>query len=190
LLSRDGSYPISPIPTLILFSQLCVGALSGHPWDYPTNILFSFLGSPVFHMSCSCLSVYAHCHTTAERNVHTTALLPLNSDAWFNHLNIWWWARIMKVLISYSLYDFLYSWAEHVHTEQKFLWNKTIYHICSPNIIDILSFFFLAERWRGHSCGTSYRIHIMLFLLGKQLTMQVLFSVSTVDENYPVSCRF
>jgi len=41
----------------------------------------------------------------------------------------------------FPIHDFLYSWVE-------FLQNKTIYHTCSPNIIDILLFFFFLA-WKG-----------------------------------------
>lgn len=45
----------------------------------------------------------------------------------------------------FPIYDFLYSWVE-------FLQNKTIYHTCSPNIINIpLFFFFLPWKGRGQT---------------------------------------
>jgi len=55
------------------------------------------------------LKVYAHCHTTAEKNIYTT-LLPLSSDAWYNHHNIIWWAQIMKVLVSHSWLFVFMGW--------------------------------------------------------------------------------
>jgi hypothetical protein len=139
-------------------------------------MLFAFLGSRVPHVMLIWCLVYMRMFTVTllqkkisiQKHCFHSALMSdiITSISDDEH-------KLLKVLVSHS-------WVE-------FLQNKTIYHTCSTNITDILLFFLLAWKGRGHTYGTSYWLHNMHFLLIKILTRQVLFIVSTVDENYLVS---
>lgn len=115
--------------------------------------MFAFLGSPVFHMSCSsdawfkCLCPLSQ---YSRKGIHTT-LLPLSSDAWYIVTSI---SYVEHTLWRswFPIHNFLYSWDE-------FLQNKTIYHTCSPNIKDILLLLFLAWKGRGHLWNKSMYPH-------------------------------